>query len=200
MIPCVVLRELDGLKKDKFEARDAVRWLLEILKITPSRVQLQENDKKLRGDTADDSVLNCALFYSNSNHNCSHDHAFYKSIGTSMNTLPKPQSRTATASFSSISKHKDNSSITSPQEAGVLSNISTVSPSIDPNHRMEESFRIPASCCLLLTCDLALQFKSESLLLRAIAPSILLSYIRRCRALQRAAQAVEQGKSMGRSS
>jgi hypothetical protein len=195
-----VLRELDGLKKDKFEARDAVRWLLEMLKVTPSRVQLQDNDKNLRGDTADDSVLNCALFYSNSNHNCSRDHAFYKSIGTSMNTLPKPQPRTATAAFSSVSNHKDNSSITSPQEAELLSNISTVSPSIDPNHRMKESFRIPVSCCLLLTCDLALQFKSESQLLRAIAPSMLLPYIRRCRALQGAAQAVEQGKSMGRSS
>jgi hypothetical protein len=196
----VVLRELDGLKKDKFEARDAIRWLLEMLKATPSRVQLQENDKNLRGDTADDSVLNCALFYFHSNHNCSHDHAFYKSIGSSITSLPEPQPQSTTVAFNSITNHKlghkQNSFTTLPPD--MESKTTTTSPPINPDHRMNESFRIPVSCCILLTCDLALQFKSESHFLRAIAPSVLLPYIRRCRALQRAAQAVEQGKSMGR--
>lgn len=197
IVPCAVLRELDGLKKDKFEARDAVRWLLDMVKTTPSRVQLQENEGNLRGVTADDSVLNCALFYFDSNNTCSHDHAFYKSIGSSVNSLPEPQPRNVTAAFTGITElrynPKEYTHSISPSEKR-----SIVTPPMNPDHSIKESFKIPVSCCLLLTCDLALQFKAENQHLRAIAPSVLLPYIRRCRALQGAAQAIQQGKSLGR--
>lgn len=65
VIPWQVLQELDHIKRNEtilgFRAREATRWLLEMLSKKHPQLKGQPMTRKDVGVYADDSILNCAI-------------------------------------------------------------------------------------------------------------------------------------------